>query len=146
LAKPPGVSAQTLAAYRAAVYRIFGEPDIDMRIGLVNRDAAALLKRHHAESAVFVTAFNPFGVVLEAPQNQTRQQALRRHIESMNLRALSGVGFDPAETNPHSEASLLVLDSTPILVDALLRDFEQNAVVIVDARGLPQLVLHPTYR
>ncbi len=136
----------TLATYRKAVYHIFGEPDIDMEIDAKDECLKTLLAQHGVRSAVFVTAFNPFGEMLDAGVNATRQQRLGAELERMNLRTLSGIGFDPDEAAPHSEASLLVLGASHAVADVLLQDFEQNAVVIVDESGVPQLLLHPKFR
>ena len=54
------MNGETLAAYLATRYRVFTEPAIDLRIGERSDAMVALLARHHVESAVFVTAFNPF--------------------------------------------------------------------------------------
>jgi nitrile hydratase accessory protein len=135
----------SLAAYRAAVYRIFGEPCIDMKIGSMNPHVASLMKQHDATSAVFVTAFNPFGRKLDAHENASRQRELNTYIERLKLSALNGEGFDPKhEWQP--ETSLFVLGATLENADMLMRAFEQNAVVHVDATGTPQLILHPIYR
>jgi hypothetical protein len=136
----------TLAAYLAAVYRVFGDVETDMRIGVANAALASLMKDHGASTAVFVTAFNPFGRRLTPDRNEARQRRLREHIDGWGLRALPGVGFDPDPASDWREASLLVLDATRESADALLRAFEQNAIVFVDAQGLPQLLLHPDYR
>jgi nitrile hydratase accessory protein len=139
------LDAPTLAAYRAAVYRIFVEPCIDLKIGSMNAPVASLMKRHDARSAVFVTAFNPFGRRLDADENDARQRELSAYVERLKLGVLQGEGFDPKqEWQP--EASLFVLGATHEHADTLMRAFEQNAVVHVDETGLPQLVLHPVYR
>lgn len=83
----------TLAAYRAAIYRIHGEPPIDMKIGEKNASVAALLGRHGVASAVFVTAFNPFGCELSAEQNAARQRALEAYIAQAGWMALAGEGL-----------------------------------------------------
>jgi hypothetical protein len=144
----PALPAATRAAYLNAVYRIHmkGEPDIDMRIDERNEAVIALLKKHDAQSAVFVTAFNPFGAILDIAANETRQQTLAGHLRASQIKTFEGVGFDPHENPPHSEASLFALDVTRPAADALMQKFEQNAVVFVDADGVPELLLHPIHR
>ncbi|BAN25120.1 nitrile hydratase accessory protein [Caballeronia insecticola] len=138
------LTAATLAAYRAAIYRIHAQPDIDMKIGIANAAVASLLARHESESAVFVTAFNPFGHVLSPEDNAARQHRLIERVERMGLQALPGAGIDPLNIWL-AETSLLVLGATPQIADALMTEFGQNAVVFVDSAGLPQLRLHPDY-
>ncbi|WP_250473633.1 DUF3293 domain-containing protein [Caballeronia sp. GAFFF1] len=141
----PSIPDATLAAYRAAVYRIHGEPPIDMMIGAKNASVAALLARHGVASAVFVTAFNPFGCELSAEQNAARQRTLEAQIAQAGWIALSGEGMDPNNVWS-AEASLFVLGATLLDADELMLAYEQNAVVVVRGDGLPRLRLHPRYR
>lgn len=148
LGRAHALPAATLDAYRAAIYRIDGrdaQPDIDMKIGVTNGDVASLLARHGVESAVFVTAFNPFGHVLAPEDNAARQRRLTERVGQMGLRALLGEGIDPMNIWV-AEASLFVLGATPDTADALMTEFEQNAVVYVDRAGLPELLPHPDFR
>ncbi|SPB12989.1 hypothetical protein NOV72_00289 [Caballeronia novacaledonica] len=135
----------TLAAYRAAIYRIDAQPIIDMTIGVVNAEAASLLAKHDVASAVFVTAFNPFGRVLAREENAARQNGLIERVGQLGLHALRGEGIDPMNVWV-AESSLFVLGATHGTADALMTEFAQNAVVYVDRAGLPQLLLHPDYR
>ncbi|WP_250500386.1 DUF3293 domain-containing protein [Caballeronia sp. GAWG1-5s-s] len=135
----------TLAAYRAAIYRIHGEPPIDMKIGEKNASVAALLGRHGVGSAVFVTAFNPFGCELSAEQNAARQRALEAHIAQAGWMALAGEGLDPNNVWS-AEASLFVLGATVLDADDFMLAYEQNAVVVVGDDGVPRLRVHPRYR
>ncbi|WP_248322557.1 DUF3293 domain-containing protein [Caballeronia sp. Sq4a] len=135
----------TLAAYRAAIYRIHGEPPIDMKIGEKNASVAALLGRHGVASAVFVTAFNPFGCELSAEQNAARQRALEAYIAQAGWMALAGEGLDPNNVWS-AEASLFVLGATVLDADDFMLAYEQNAVVVVEGDGLPRLRVHPRCR
>ncbi len=144
LMNAPSLTDATLAAYRAAIYRIYGEPPIDMMIGAKNAAVAALLAGHGVASAVFVTAFNPFGCELSAEENAARQQTLAAHIAQAGWMALSGEGLDPNNVW-RAEASLFVLGATELDADDFMLAFEQNAVVVVHSDGLPQLRVHPRY-
>ncbi|SAL47285.1 Nitrile hydratase beta subunit [Caballeronia cordobensis] len=135
----------TLDAYRAAIYRIDATPRIDMKIGAANAAVVSLLLQHDVESAVFVTAFNPFGHVLAPEDNAARQRSLIERVGEMGLRALPGEGVDPMNIWS-AETSLFVLGATPGTADALMTGFGQNAVVYVDRAGVPELLLHPDYR
>ncbi|MDR5762168.1 DUF3293 domain-containing protein [Caballeronia sp. LZ035] len=116
-----------------------------MKIGVNNPALIALLEEHGAESAVFVTACNPFGHVLPPEANATRQRALTARVAQWGLRALSGAGIDPLHVWA-AEDSLLVLGASQQTADALLTEFEQHAVVMVDRANPPQLLLHPGHR
>ncbi|WP_244817006.1 DUF3293 domain-containing protein [Caballeronia sp. Lep1P3] len=145
LSATPALPDATLAAYRAAIYRIDGPPSIDMTIGAKSADAAALLARYGATSGVFVTAFNPFGRELGAEDNAARHAALKAHIARAGLTALPGAGVDPKHIWS-AETSLFVPGASDETADEWLIAFEQNAVVLVDADGIPHLRLHPRYR
>ncbi|WP_250514866.1 nitrile hydratase accessory protein [Caballeronia sp. INDeC2] len=145
LNRTQGLPSATLDAYRAAIYRIDAQPAIDMKICVANGGAASLLAQHDVASAVFVTAFNPFGQVLAPEENAARQRKLIERVAQLDLRALPGEGVDPKNIWA-AESSLFVLGATPDLADALMIEFRQNAVVYVDRAGLPQLLLHPDYR
>jgi nitrile hydratase accessory protein len=145
LGRTHGLPAATLDAYRSAIYRIQAQPVIDMRIGVANSAVASLLAEHEVESAVFVTAFNPFGHVLAPEENAARQRKLIERVGQLGLRALRGEGLDPMNVWL-AEASLFVPGATHASADALMKEFGQNAVVYVDRAGLPQLLLHPEHR
>ena len=135
----------TLRAYRSAIYRIDGEPPIDMIIDKENDAVASLLARHGVTSAVFVTAFNPFGEVLGEHENAVRQRALVAYIGRLGRTALAGAGIDPGGVWG-AEVSLFVLRADEFVADELMAVFEQNAVVIVRDDGVPRLRLHRRYR
>jgi hypothetical protein len=135
----------TLHAYRSAIYRIDGEPPIDMIIDKKNDAVASLLARHGVTSAVFVTAFNPFGEVLGEHENAVRQRALVAYIGRLGRTALAGAGIDPGGVWG-AEVSLFVLGADEFVANELMAVFKQNAVVIVRDDGVPRLRLHRRYR
>ncbi|WP_061145252.1 nitrile hydratase accessory protein [Caballeronia arvi] len=142
------LTAATLDAYRAAIYRIDGvdgRPDIDMKVGVANAAVVSLLAHREVASAVFVTAFNPFGEVLAPDENARRLRSLVEYVGALGLRALPGAGVDPMNVWI-AEASLFVLGATPDTADVLMTAFAQNAVVYVDRAGVPRLLLHPDHR
>lgn len=136
---------ETLAAYRATLYRIHTQPAIDVRIGETNAAVAALLALHRVESAVLVTAFNPFSQRLSDAQNAARQHGLAEYLDGLKLAAIEGAGIDPTGAWP-AETSLLALGATSATADDLMREFEQNAVVFIDRQGGVRLLLHPRLR
>jgi nitrile hydratase accessory protein len=139
------VNDETLAAYRATRYRVFTQPAIDLRIGETSAAMAALLARHGVVSAVFVTAFNPFSERLGVEDNAARQERLEAHLARAGFATIDGAGIDPAGRWP-AEDSVLALGADRPAADALLTDFEQNAVVFVEADGGAELWLHPRLR
>ena len=139
------MNSDTLAAYLATRYRVFTEPAIDLRIGERSDAMVALLARHDVESAVFVTAFNPFSRPASDAGNATRQRALAARLAHLGLTTIAGAGIDPTGRWP-AEESLLALGANRAAADALMVEFEQNAVVFVDRDGCAQLLMHPALR
>ncbi|SAL13075.1 hypothetical protein AWB67_00219 [Caballeronia terrestris] len=136
---------ETLAAYMTTLYRIHTQPAIDVCIGETNAAVAALLALHRVESAVFVTAFNPLSRRLSDEQNAARQHKLAEYLDGLKLATIEGAGIDPTGAWP-AETSLLALGATSAKADDLMREFEQNAVVVIDRKGTVRLLLHPQLR
>lgn len=72
LRAPPRVEAALLAAYSDTDFVIRASPEIHVRAGQRSPELAALLQRHAVESAVLVTAFNPFSTPLSTGINRLR--------------------------------------------------------------------------
>jgi len=138
-------SVATLDACRAAIYRIHAQPDIDMKIGVANCEVASLLAMHGVESAVFVAAFDPSGDLLTSVENEARQDRLTACVRQLGLHALPGEDIHPVN-GLQSRASLFVLGATRDIANALMREFQQSAVVYIDRAGVPELLPHPEHR
>ncbi|NCT68252.1 MAG: DUF3293 domain-containing protein [Rhodanobacteraceae bacterium] len=130
-----------LAAYRATHYEVF-LPDgtsATIHVGQPPPHAVATWLGA-APFAAFLTACNPHSHALPEEENRQRLDALRRRLQAHACRLLDGVGHLPGET--WHEPSLLVAGLTFADVDALVREFDQNAVVIVHAHGVARLRLY----
>lgn len=141
------IPAATVAAYQATTYRV-DLPDgraIALRIGVANRDLAALHADHAATSSVFVTAWNPFGEAYADAENQTAMQNLTDSLNGRRIAWLSGAGVgDDGDWPP--EPSVLALGLDEADADALCIAFRQNAVVVCGSDAIPQLRFHPDSR
>lgn len=94
-----------------------------------------------AETAAFITAFNPFSITLPDAMNEQRHRDLRAVMDAGGWRYFegSGVGPDPVKWAP--EKSLLVLGLTRREAMDIGILFQQNAIVFAD-RGFPaELIL-----
>ncbi|HVJ42831.1 MAG TPA: DUF3293 domain-containing protein [Dongiaceae bacterium] len=135
------IDAALIAAYQATDYAVFEEDaEIILRIGEKNPAADALLKRHGAEQAIVLTAWNPESVALSDPENETREGALWRWIADRQLFALAAEGRDPAGAW-RPEQSCFIFDLAIDTAMALGRQFGQNALVHFRAGEAPELVL-----
>ncbi len=141
---PPMPSAALLDAYRDAAYAIDGlaaTVRIGERCAAIEREC----ERIGVSRASIVTASNPYSAPSDSDGNRLRQRWLAAELRGAGLSVLQAEGRDPAG-RWSSEESLLVIGSTPGLDDRLMRAYEQHAVVVVEAGGAAQIVLHPDSR
>ena len=132
-------------AYAKTEFTVFGPDEHVLRIGQGAQEAASWLRRHGAQSATVVTAWNPFSCELSPEQNQERQLRLQQELATTGLHTLTAQGQDKQSEWP-AEPSLCVFDGTPDQIDSWLVKFEQNAVVQVDTNGACTLLWHPDLR
>ena len=138
-------SKKYAAAYAKTEFTVFAPAEHVLRIGQDSLQAASWLRRHGAQSATVVTAWNPFSLELTAKQNQERQLRLQKELTTTGLRIFAAQGQDKLSAWP-AEPSLCVFDGTADQIDSWLVKFEQNAVVQVDATGACALLWHPDVR
>lgn len=128
-----------IAAYMSTEFRAT-DLDITMRIGVRCPKLDALFREYKVQAAGFLTAFNPYSKMQSHSENLTAQVRLVARVSEMGLSFLNGVGIDP--TGPwEGEDSILILGCKTEVAVRLGREFEQNAVVHIDANRIPQLIL-----
>ncbi|HVJ34202.1 MAG TPA: DUF3293 domain-containing protein [Terriglobia bacterium] len=135
------IDAALIAAYQATDYVVF-EDDAEtvLRIGELNPAVDALLKRHGAEQAAVITAWNPASVILSDQENEARETVLWRWIGDHQRFALAAEGRDRSgKWRP--EQSCLIFDITADQAEALGREFGQNAIVHLRLGEAPRLLL-----
>jgi uncharacterized protein len=132
------LSAELIAAYRAAEYVVFANPDLVLRVGAPAPPGLdALLEGHGAASAAFITAANPRGVQRGAAENQAAMAALQACL-AWPFHA--GEGRAPQRGWP-AEPSVLVVGIPRAQAEALGRRFAQNAIVFAQKGAVVELVL-----
>lgn len=129
-----------IQAYRCARYQVQDGAGFVIAVDAPSPALAALLSARGAASALFITAWNPRGVALDAEENRVRQQRLRRDLQARGLLAIAGHGSD-ASGNWDGEDSLLVLAVNLYTACELGRRHEQNAVLWSGADAIPRLLL-----
>lgn len=130
-------------AYRRTAY-VVTDPTAPMvlKVDQPNQAAAALLQARGLESALFISAHNPWGACLTAAENQRRHAELLQALQPWPL--LEGFGASPKGDWP-AETSVLVLCDDEDLQLEWLQHFEQNAAVRVSDRGEVELVANPQH-
>jgi hypothetical protein len=133
------VDSALLGAYQAADYVVLDDPPIVFQIGVEHQGLSLLLLSFGAESASFLTAWNPRSGPLSADENLDRQMRLLDLIESERLNYFVGRG-ESSDGN-WAEDSYLIFDLDPKTAMEWARAFEQNAWVWVPALGAAELVI-----
>ena len=114
-------------AFCASRYEAGG---VAIRIG---EAGAALLARHGARQACFVTAWNPFSRAMPRGWNERMQRALRQASRGRVLGEGFGRGRGWAEHH-------LLVEGDPRRIRVLARRFRQFAIVAVLVRGKARLI------
>lgn len=127
-------------AYRRTSY-VVTDPatPLVLKVDNINRAAAELLQSRGLQSALFISAHNPWGACLSAEENQRRHAELLQALQPWPL--FEGFGASHKGDWP-AETSVLVLCDDPDLQLEWLQRFEQNAAVRVSDRGEVELVFN----
>lgn len=136
--------ADLRAAYLATDYRFEADTQsFTLRIGEQHPYVCDLLKMHNVKGAAFITAYNPFSLVVSDEKNTLAMGELRRELEyDKNIGTyfiFEGAGQDCKGDWP-PEQSLMVLGISRSRAEELGRQYGQNAIVWVDGTGTPSLV------
>lgn len=134
------VGPDLIAAYLAADYVVFGEPELVLHIGEASAALDALLDAEGADTAAYVTAANPHGRRAGQSENVLATTALLQAQREAGYACFAGEGRDPQNEWP-AEPSVLVLGMTRAEAEVLGRSYEQNAIVFVEKGKPPELVL-----
>lgn len=116
-------------AYKETCYVIDAPAkEIQLRVGQHNAEADGLLNEQGVTNAAFITAWNPGSVSLSTTENNQRQQALEKQLQSVGFRFMRGRGrgTDPTHT---PEESVFVIGIPRELAVALSNQFGQLAFV-----------------
>ena len=136
--KSQGFDEELKKAYQKAVYRIF-QPPICWTIGVVEPAIENLLRDYKTETAIFLTAANPYSKILSEDKNKDNNHALEEWIKENQLTYFKGQGEDPLGVWAPEE-SFLLLGLNIQEGTALGRYWQQNAVVWLE-RGKPPTLL-----
>ena len=135
------IPAETLKAYRSALYRVKARPrGFTLQVGRVSKPLAKLLKEEGLSTAAFLTASNPRGFRRSRGLNQKAHQKLLAVLRRRGFSFLPAMGKDPKRKWP-GEVSLLILGLGLAEAKALGRRFGQNALVLSGKNARPRLVL-----
>jgi hypothetical protein len=127
-----------IAAYEKALYVVFGEPELVIRIGEPNPDLDELLEAEGAATAAYITAANPRGEATTPWKNEIANAALVQSLAGYSC--FEGEGRDP-QGRWAPERSVLVAGISRADAEVVGRAFGQNAIVFVEKGRAPELVI-----
>ena len=128
-----------IVAYQATDFQVNAEQPFTLNIGISSQPLEVLYKSSCVNSAMFITASNPFSQLLSEDENSLRNVKLIDEIKQRSLKYIRGIGQDPERKWP-GEDSILVLGLGLEAAKALGKHYEQNAIVWCDADAVPQLI------
>ena len=135
------ISKTIINAYYNAHYRVTGAgKEFILRPKRKSGPLATLMEKHGVECAAFLTAYNPYSVVIKEPANVRANKALVVDLKKTGLPFFKGSGEDPSG-QWKIEPSFLVLGMTEEAAREIGMKYHQNAVIWADNDALPQVVL-----
>jgi hypothetical protein len=129
-----------LAAYKNALYVVFGAPDLVLRIGEANEVLDALMDEEGAESAAYLTAANPGGELQDKGANDLSCAALHQILADAGYACYLGEGRDPEGDWP-AEPSVLAVGISRREAEVIGRSYEQVAIVFIERGKAAELVV-----
>jgi Protein of unknown function (DUF3293) len=129
---------ELIDAYEKALYVVFGEPELVIRIGEPSPDLDELLEAEGAATAAYITAANPRGEATTRWKNEIANAALVQSLAGYSC--FEGEGRDP-QGRRTPERSALVVGISRADAEVVGRAFGQNAIVFVEKGRAPELVI-----
>ena len=136
------ISPDLVKAYRNAHYFVHhGQEVLLLKVGAINHALSALMKSYGAQSAAFLTAYNPYSQIQSQAQNEAAHAQLLGRLEGCHIESIEGLGVDPS-SSWDGEVSVLALGINVSQAEQLAHEFGQNAYVwIANTEGFVNLKL-----
>ena len=135
------ISKTIINAYYNAHYRVTGAgKEFVLRPKRKSEPLAALMTKHGVACAAFLTACNPYCVVIKDPANVRATKALAVDLKKTGLLFFKGSGEDPSG-QWKIEASFFVLGMTEEAAKEMGVKYHQNAVIWADGDALVKVIL-----
>lgn len=133
------VSSELVDAYASTNYVVENAPSFTLRVGVYSEQLEKLYVSEGVQTACFITAYNPFSVLLTTPHNVARQAVLLTDVAELKLKSRLGYGENLDKT--WREQSIMVLGISYEMSMELAIKHEQNAFIWCDEQATPMLVL-----
>lgn len=131
---------ELISAYKATNYRVLSEPEFSLTVDKYSLELDELFERLSANSATFITAWNPFSEDKTQQENTFQNDCLKADLEVLNATILPAFGAwsdDPSK----GEDSFLALGITEKNAVELGEKFKQNAILFAAQDAVPRLIL-----
>nr|WP_297347301.1 DUF3293 domain-containing protein [uncultured Glaciecola sp.] len=126
---------ETVEIYKAAKYIVLTDNTLcRITVGKGCADIDALLLKHNAQAAYFITPENPFSVVLTSAENTLRHKRFRQELSKAKYPFYEGYGTNEDETWPKENSYLIMCDGESKM-HKLAGRYGQNAFLKVNLRS-----------
>jgi len=133
------ISQQLIDAYTSTSYVVESKPTFILRVACRSEELARLYAKTGQNSACFITAYNPWSVLLTTPHNVARQAELLNDLVAHKLNYVFGYG--QGNDSEWIEPSILILGVSYDVSKELAVKHEQNAFLWCDEQATAKLVL-----
>lgn len=135
------IPEKLVAAYQSTNYRVFSEHgDFVFKIGQRSDELSHLFESMRQRGSTLISAENPFSKSATADENALKQSHLHGDLASLGATILDGAGQGQDPAWP-AESSFLAIGVSRAQACALGHKYHQNAIVWIDERAVPELVL-----
>lgn len=131
---------ELIQAYTTTHYHVSSNPPFVLKVGEKSKELELLYKQKNVNSAVFITAYNPYSQQLTVEENTVRNQSLLNDMANMQFDCIEGYGEHPSG-NWSRELSFLVLGMSSSQADEIAKKYEQNAFIWCGSDSIPNLNL-----
>lgn len=134
------INSEFVRAYRGIDFVVESNQPFTLKINKSNESLVLLFKKHQCNSALYITAINPYSVATSHEENIRIQLLPENELNSRSLTYFPGVGTD-SKGRWSGESSFLVLGLSLEASKVLGQAYKQNALVWCGSDAVPKLIL-----
>ena len=134
------IPSNLIESYLATEYQIDSIPKIALHINEHSESLARLFSTSQLACAAIISAYNPFSQLQSNDKNLIEHELLHKHLSGYPYKIIESYNIDPIQSWP-LEKSFFVLGLDLNTARILGQQFNQNAIVWIEADAIPQLIL-----
>lgn len=124
--------------YQNTNYKI-DSPEIYIQLDKKNSEIDLLLKKENKNSWAFLSAYNPYSILVPEEQNFANQNRLKNILKEENYSLYDGTGSSKDHSFPE-EKNFLILGITLNRAIELGLEFEQTAFIYAELDSVAKLI------